>query len=102
MKFKNGCGKWILREALNNYLPNNLFSKSKHGFNVPLAEWLRGPLKPWAENLLDEKRIQSEGYFHYDAVKKLWIEHQSKKWDRSPILWNLIMFELWLDVNSID
>ena len=99
MKIDNHQGKIILKEILNKYVPKNLTERPKMGFGIPLAEWLRSELRDWAEELIDEKKIKSEGYLNYKEVKKLWSEHQSKKRDWQNILWPILMFQLWKKEN---
>ena len=69
------------------------------GFGVPLAEWLRGPLKGWAESLLDENRLHQEGFFNVEFVRDKWLEHLSGKRNWSYQLWNVLMFQAWLENN---
>ena len=69
------------------------------GLGVPLAEWLRGPLKDWAESLLDEKRLHHEGFFNVEFVRDKWLEHLSGKRNWSYQLWNVLMFQAWLENN---
>lgn len=97
MKIRHGTGKWILRELLMRYLPDYNFTNQKKGFSVPLSDWLRGPLRDWAEALLDENRLSSEGYFHAEPIRKVWKSHLSSKRDHSRKLWNIIMFQAWLE-----
>jgi asparagine synthase (glutamine-hydrolysing) len=99
LKFKNGKGKWILREILNYYIPKKLIKKNKSGFSVPIDNWLRGPLRHWAENLLDEKKIKEQGYLNSKIIKIMWIEHINKKKNLGSQLWNVLMFQLWLENN---
>lgn len=96
----NGVGKWPLRELLKRYVPNSFFDRSKAGFSIPLAQWLRGPLKEWAEELLAEERIKREGYFDSRKIRSAWSQHQNGTYDRSLHLWNILMFQSWLDKNS--
>jgi len=98
-KIKKGISKWILREVLYKYVPKDLVNKPKMGFAVPLAEWLRGPLKDWAEPMLDEKRLHEEGFFNVEFVRNKWFEHLNFKrnWDHQ--LWNVLMFQAWLEKN---
>ena len=85
-KIKNGLGKWPLRKILLNYVPENLIDKPKTGFSIPLGKWLRGPLKDWADSLLDEKRLNTEGNFSGAIVKNM--EGSFAKKTRSPnCLW---------------
>ncbi|MEN5314148.1 asparagine synthase (glutamine-hydrolyzing) [Pseudomonas koreensis] len=97
---KSGVGKWPLRELLKRYVPTSFFDRPKAGFSIPLAQWLRGPLKDWAEDLLSEERIKSEGYFDCQKIRLAWLQHQNGTYDRSLHLWNILMFQSWLDKNS--
>jgi asparagine synthase (glutamine-hydrolysing) len=94
---EDGKGKYILREILKELVPESLVDRPKMGFGVPLAQWLRGPLKDWAEALLDERRLIQEGYFHAEAVRKLWSAHLTGKVNAHLKLWNILMFQSWLD-----
>ena len=100
LKFKNGQGKWILRQILNNYVPKNLTERTKKGFGIPLGTWLRGPLKDWAENLLNEKRLLREGYFNPKQIRDKWNEHLTNKKNWQYDLWNVLMFQAWIDSNN--
>jgi asparagine synthase (glutamine-hydrolysing) len=97
---KKGVGKWPLRELLKRYVPNSFFDRPKAGFSIPLAQWLRGPLREWAEELLTEERIKREGYFDSQKIRSAWDQHQNGTYDRSLHLWNILMFQSWLDKNS--
>ena len=100
LKFRNGKGKWILRQILNNYVPKNLTERPKMGFGIPLGSWLRGPLRDWAENLLNEKRLTQEGYFNPKLIRNKWHEHLSNKYNWQHDLWNVLMFQAWIDSNN--
>jgi len=97
---KDGKGKWPLRELLGRYVPTSLFERPKAGFSIPLAQWLRGPLKNWAGDLLSEDRLRREGYFDAQKVRSAWLQHQNGTYDRSLHLWNILMFQSWLDKNT--
>jgi len=98
MKIRHGVGKWVLREVLYRHVPRSLIERPKKGFSVPLGKWLRGPLREWAEALLNESRLQREGYFKPDPVLKAWKQHLEGKVDNSRKLWSVLMFQAWLEV----
>ncbi len=93
---RDGERKWVLRRVLERYVPRHLFERPKAGFAVPLADWLRGPLKEWAGQLLDARRLAKDGYLDPAKVTLLWDQHQSAVYDRSAYLWNVIAFQAWL------
>ena len=99
IKIKNGLGKWPLRKILSNYVPEDLIDKPKVGFSIPLGKWLRGPLKDWADSLLDENRLNTEGNFSGAIVKKIWSDHLLEKQDHSNCLWGILMFQAWFEKN---
>ncbi len=100
LKIRNGVTKWALREVLFKYVPKDLIERPKMGFAVPLAEWLRGPLKDWAEFLLDEKRLHEEGFFNVEFVRGKWLEHLNCDANWEHQLWNVLMFQSWLEDNK--
>lgn len=99
MKIRDKSGKWVLREVLYKYVPKELIERPKKGFSIPLAQWLRGPLREWAEPLLAEKRLTEEGYFYPDKIRKAWKEHLEGHKDNSSKLWSVLIFQMWLDHN---
>ena len=100
MKIRGGQGKWALRQVLYKYVPRGLIERPKAGFAIPLAEWLRGPLRDWAEDLLEESRLGREGYLKAKPVRETWEQHLSGRRDRAPRLWTVLMFQAWLEANS--
>jgi asparagine synthase (glutamine-hydrolysing) len=97
MKLRKGGGKWILRRVLDQYVPRELIDRPKKGFSLPIAEWLRGPLREWAEQLLSQSRLRHDGYFHTNIVRKIWEDHLSGRRDLRHHVWALLMFQEWLD-----
>ena len=96
-KIRNGVGKWILRETLYNYVPEKLVNRPKMGFSVPVGDWIRGPLKDWAEDLLDDAKIGQQGYYNKHYVRQLWDDHKKGKKNSDYQLWNILMFQQWLN-----
>ena len=99
-KLQNGITKWALREVLYNHVPKDLVTGPKKGFGLPFDEWLRGPLREWAETLIDEYRLRSEGFLNHNIVKKKWDEHQSGKRNWTAQLWSILMFQSWLEAQK--
>ena len=99
-KLHKNVTKWVLREVLYNYVPKKLVERPKMGFSMPLDNWLRGPLRDWAENLLDESRLSKEGFFNPLAIREKWNEHLSGKKNWQTFLWSILTFQEWLQVNS--
>tara|TARA_B110000879_G_scaffold213019_1_gene313015 strand:- start:121 stop:2121 length:2001 start_codon:yes stop_codon:yes gene_type:complete len=97
MKIQGGTGKKILREILYKYVPRDLIERPKVGFSIPLDDWLRGPLREWAESLLNVDRIEQEGYFYSEPIEIMWREHIEKKYNHSSGLWNILIFQSWLE-----
>ena len=97
VKQRRNQGKWLLRRILHQYVPRALVERPKKGFAAPIAQWLCGPLRAWAESLLGETRLSQEGFFEPKKLRQRWREHLSGKRDWSAGLWHVLMFQAWFD-----
>ncbi len=96
MKVSGGKGKQILRKALFARAPQSLFDRPKAGFAVPVGQWIKGPLRDWAEELLSERRLAAEGWFDPAIVRTRWADHLSGRRDSTAAIWSILMFQAWL------
>lgn len=100
MKIRDGKGKWLLRRVLYQYVPPELIERPKMGFSLPVGQWLRGDLFEWAEALLEETRLQREGFFDPKPIRSAWAEHKSGRYNHQDKLWGVLMFQAWQEVYS--
>lgn len=100
MKLREGQGKWLLRQVAYRYVPRELLERPKKGFSVPVDSWICGPLRDWAEALLDRNRLRNEGIFEAEAVHKIWSEHVAGIRNYNSVLWALLMFQAWQEAQD--
>ena len=93
---RDGTSKWVLRQVLGRYVPPALTERPKLGFGIPLAAWLRGPLRDWADDLLAPAMLGADDYLDAAAVDRLWAAHRAGRRDHTKVLWNVLMFQSWL------
>lgn len=99
-KLRDGQGKWLLRRMLDRYVPDHLTDRAKMGFGVPLDDWLRGPLRDWADTLLDENRLVREGFLHPAPIRQAWERHLRGRDNHGHRLWSILMFQSWLEARA--
>lgn len=97
MKLHGAEQKWILKQLLRKYLPDPLVFRGKKGFGAPISEWLKGPLRTWASDLLSKERLEREGHFDAERISGIWREFLDgeRKWHTH--LWNVLMFQAWIE-----
>jgi asparagine synthase (glutamine-hydrolysing) len=94
-KLRDRTTKWLLRQVLYRHVPPALVERPKMGFAIPLAEWLRGPLRAWAETLLGEQQLREAGLVDSGRVRTLWKEHLEGRRNHQHLLWDILMLEAW-------
>lgn len=99
-KVRDGEGKWLLRQILYRHVPRALVERPKMGFGIPIDRWLRGPLKDWAAELLRPERLNAEGFFDNALIEEKWNEHQSGQRNWQYLLWDVLMFQAWLEAQE--
>lgn len=97
LKVRKGLSKWVLRRVVYRHVPRELVDRPKMGFGVPMGEWLRGPLREWAEGLLEARRLEGEGFLRPVPVRRLWLQHLEGRVDGHLPLWAVLMFQAWLE-----
>ena len=100
LKIRGGTSKWILRQVLYRHVPPELIERPKMGFGIPLDRWLRGPLRGWAEALMEERRVAQEGFFHPLAVRTAWRALLAGDARQQFKIWAVLMFQSWLEAQQ--
>ena len=102
MKIQGNWGKIVLKKLLFREAPAELFERPKSGFAIPVGEWIKGPLRDWAEDLLDPGAMRAEGWLDSAAVRRRWDNHLSGKEDSTAALWAVLMFQAWLREQRVE
>jgi len=97
LKIRDGTGKWVLRQVLYRHVPKSIVDRPKTGFGFPVGDWLRGPLREWADELLDERRLREQGYLRAAPIRQAWERHREARSDVAHQLWAVLMFQAWLE-----
>ncbi len=100
MRLHNHQGKYVLRQVLERYVPRDLTERPKKGFAVPVSDWVKGPLREWAESLLDERRLRQQGLLKPNAIRRIWRQHLTGWQDHDTLLWSILMFQAWYEEHS--
>ncbi len=100
MKVRGAQGKWALRQVLYRHVPKELIERPKSGFAIPIGQWLRGPLRGWAEALLDPVRMHGQGYLDPAPIQRAWKEHLAGGRSHTEKIWTILMFQAWLQEQS--
>ncbi|HEX8525596.1 asparagine synthase (glutamine-hydrolyzing) [Allosphingosinicella sp.] len=100
LHLRNGEGKWLLRRVLERSVPRALFERPKMGFGIPMGQWLRGPLRDWAEELLSERRLRATGFLRPEPVRALWQRHLRSEVNAQYQLWPVLMLLAWCEAHA--
>jgi asparagine synthase (glutamine-hydrolysing) len=95
LKIRDGEAKWVLKKVLDRHVPRGLVDRPKMGFAIPVGEWLRGPLRSWAESLLSSDSLRRDGVLQPERVRGVWTEHLTGRRNRQNELWTVLMFQAW-------
>jgi asparagine synthase (glutamine-hydrolysing) len=95
MKVRNGQGKWLLRQVLHRLVPRSIVERPKQGLSVPLGEWLRGPLRPWADDLLSADQLERDGVLRAPPIRRAWTGLLAGQSDMAQPLWAMVLFQQW-------
>jgi asparagine synthase (glutamine-hydrolysing) len=101
-KVRDGQGKWLVRQMLDRYVPRDLWDRPKIGFDPPLADWLRGPLREWSHDLLSPDRLRRQGLLRPEPVAAALAAHDSGRANLDYPLWTLLMLQTWLDTKDVE
>jgi len=96
----NGQGKILLRDILCKYVPKKMIHRTKAGFGIPIDSWLRGSLKEWANDLINKKKINDQNYLNFELINKEWKQHLSGEKNNHHKIWNILMFQSWLEIEN--
>ena len=101
MKQAEGNSKRLLRHVLYRHVPQHLIDRPKMGFAVPIHDWLRGPLRDWAEELLSPDRLKDDGYFDPAPIRRTWEQHLTGRRNWQYQLWDILMFQSWMEGQAL-
>tara|TARA_Y100000589_G_scaffold164083_1_gene155942 strand:+ start:3470 stop:5425 length:1956 start_codon:yes stop_codon:yes gene_type:complete len=96
-QYYSRTGKYILKKILGQYIPKDLFQRPKSGFAVPIGTWIKGPLKEWANDLLNESKIKNQGFLESKKIAKIWARHLNNEYDYTPQIWSILMWQSWIN-----
>jgi len=101
LMMRRGTSKWLLRQVLYRHVPKHLVERPKMGFTLPIGQWLRGPLRPWAEELLSERRLAAGGLLNPAPILARWRDHLDRRRDWHQSLWTVLMFQAWREARGL-